>query len=56
MPDIAVVKEVKMREKIDQDAIRREQEGSFRNQVDYYTRLIETTPVWELAGIFADND
>ena len=32
-----------------------EQEGSFRNQVDYYTRLIETTPGWELAGIFADD-
>lgn len=32
-----------------------EQEGSFKNQVDYYTRLIETTKGWEMAGIFADD-
>ena len=32
-----------------------EQEGSFKNQVDYYTKLIEKTPGWELAGIFADD-
>ena len=32
-----------------------EQEGSFRNQVTYYTELIERKPEWELAGIFADE-
>ncbi len=32
-----------------------EQEGSFKNQVDYYTKLIEGKPDWELAGIFADD-
>ena len=32
-----------------------DQEGSFKNQVDYYTKLIDTTPGWELAGIFADE-
>ena len=32
-----------------------EQEGSFKNQMDYYTKLIEKTPGWELAGIFADD-
>ena len=32
-----------------------EQEGSFKNQVDYYTKLIEKTPGWVLAGIFADD-
>lgn len=32
-----------------------EQEGSFKNQVDYYTKLIEKTSGWELAGIFADD-
>ena len=32
-----------------------EQEGSFKTQVDYYTKLIEKTPGWELAGIFADD-
>lgn len=32
-----------------------EQEGSFKNQVDYYTKLINNTPDWELAGIFADD-
>ena len=32
-----------------------EQEGSFKNQVDYYTKLIEKTVGWELAGIFADD-
>ena len=32
-----------------------EQEGSFKNQVDYYTKLISNKPEWELAGIFADD-
>ncbi len=32
-----------------------EQEGSFKNQVDYYTKLINGKPDWELAGIFADD-
>ena len=32
-----------------------EQEGSFKNQVDYYTKLIAGKPDWELAGIFADD-
>ena len=32
-----------------------DQEGSFKNQVEYYTKLINTTPGWELAGIFADE-
>ena len=32
-----------------------EQEGSFKNQVDYYTKLINNNPDWELAGIFADD-
>ena len=32
-----------------------DQEGSFKNQVDYYTKLIETTEGWELAGLFSDE-
>ena len=32
-----------------------EQEGSFKNQVDYYTELIAKKPEWEMAGIFADD-
>ncbi len=32
-----------------------DQEGSFKNQVDYYTKLIHTTPDWVMAGIFADE-
>ena len=32
-----------------------EQEGSFKNQVDYYTKLINNTADWEMAGIFADD-
>ena len=29
--------------------------GSFENQVEYYTRLIEEKADWKLAGIFADE-
>ena len=32
-----------------------EQLGSFANQVEYYTRLIEDEEDWELAGIYADE-
>jgi site-specific DNA recombinase len=32
-----------------------EQIGSFQNQVEYYTNLINSKPDWELAGIFADE-
>ena len=32
-----------------------EQENSFRNQVDYYTRYISEHPEYELAGIYADE-
>lgn len=32
-----------------------EQLGSFANQVEYYTRLIEDEENWELAGIYADE-
>ena len=32
-----------------------EQEGSFRNQVEYYTNLIENTQEWEMAGLFTDD-
>ena len=32
-----------------------DQEGSFKNQVDYYTKLIEMKEGWELADIFADE-
>ena len=32
-----------------------DQEGSFKNQVDYYTKLIETTDGWEMAGLFSDE-
>ncbi len=32
-----------------------EQQGSFRNQVDYYTSMIEGRDDWELAGLFADD-
>lgn len=32
-----------------------EQEGSFKNQVDYYTKLINENPDWEMAGVFADD-
>ena len=32
-----------------------EQENSFRNQVEYYTRYIETHPEYELVDIYADE-
>lgn len=32
-----------------------EQENSFKNQVDYYTRYIASHPEYELAGIYADE-
>lgn len=32
-----------------------EQENSFKNQVDYYTRYISEHPDYELAGIYADE-
>ena len=32
-----------------------EQENSFKNQVEYYTRYIESHPEYELAGIYADK-
>ncbi len=32
-----------------------EQENSFKNQVDYYTRYISSHPDYELAGIYADE-
>lgn len=32
-----------------------EQESSFENQVDYYTRLINGNPEWKMAGIYADH-
>ena len=32
-----------------------EQEGSFNNQVSYYTNMIAGNPDYELAGIFADD-
>ena len=32
-----------------------DQEGSFRNQVDYYTNLINNNPDWVMVGIFADE-
>lgn len=32
-----------------------EQENSFENQVDYYTRLINGNPEWKMAGIYADH-
>jgi DNA invertase Pin-like site-specific DNA recombinase len=32
-----------------------EQEGSFKNQMTYYTDMIEGREDWELAGIFADD-
>ena len=32
-----------------------EQLGSFANQVDYYTRLIDGEDGWQLAGIYADE-
>lgn len=32
-----------------------EQIGSFKNQVEYYTELINRNPEWEMAGIFADE-
>ena len=32
-----------------------EQENSFKNQVDYYTRYIAGHPEYELAGIYADE-
>ena len=32
-----------------------EQEGSFKNQMSYYTSLISNNPDYELAGIFADD-
>jgi DNA invertase Pin-like site-specific DNA recombinase len=32
-----------------------EQVGSFKNQVEYYTELINRNPDWEMAGIFADE-
>ena len=32
-----------------------EQESSFENQVDYYTRLINSNPEWKMAGIYADH-
>ena len=32
-----------------------EQENSFRNQVDYYTRYIQSHPEYELVDIYADE-
>jgi len=32
-----------------------EQEGSFKNQVNYYIEMIAKKPEWESAGIFADD-
>ena len=32
-----------------------EQQGSFNNQMEYYTNLIKSNPDYELAGIFADE-
>ena len=32
-----------------------EQESSLKNQVDYYTRLINGNPEWKMAGIYADH-
>ena len=32
-----------------------EQENSFRNQVDYYTRFVQTHPEYELVDIYADE-
>ena len=32
-----------------------EQLGSFANQVEYYTRLIESEADWQLVGIYADE-
>ena len=32
-----------------------EQENSFKNQVEYYTRFISENPGYELAGIYADE-
>ena len=32
-----------------------EQETSFEAQVGYYTQLINTTPGWKMAGIYADD-
>ena len=32
-----------------------EQQGSFKNQVDYYTSMIEGRDDWEMAGLFADD-
>lgn len=32
-----------------------EQIGSFKNQVEYYTNLINNNPEWEMAGIFTDE-
>lgn len=32
-----------------------EQQSSFKNQVEYYTNMINNRPDWELAGVFADD-
>ena len=32
-----------------------EQQGSFKNQVEYYTNLINANPDYEMAGIFSDD-
>ena len=32
-----------------------DQEGSFANQVDYYTSLINSNPDWVMAGVFSDE-
>lgn len=32
-----------------------EQQGSFKNQVEYYTSMIANREDWELAGLFADD-
>ena len=32
-----------------------EQEGSFKNQVEYYTNMINSNLEWEMAGLFADD-
>ena len=32
-----------------------EQLGSFENQVEYYTKLINSNPNYEMAGVFADE-
>ena len=32
-----------------------DQEGSFQNQVEYFTNLINNNPGWEMVDIFADD-